>query len=427
MMQAVRAVALAALVGCSASQPEPKLLSDEEAAACLGDDACLSICQEAEASGHPDDRNLCTQLINSAQARDVRESDLLHAQGGVDMDPQPTGAASPSAVDRLLAPNRSTRPLTPEEVFSASVRSLVAIEHDTGLGSGFVISSRGLVVTNVHVLAGATNAKITLMDGRELPIAHVVAFDEERDVMVLRVKGRARAIPLASHNRVVMAQQVFALGNPRGLMATISEGLVSGVRKLNDDFLVLQVTAPIAPGSSGGPLFDKYGNVIGVATAGLSGGGDIGFGVPVRYVKDLLKAPKKISLKKFAELTGRQTESDLPLVPRDVPKHDVTLLSGCSQTDYGLMEKQLAKAIEIGAPLYNKKEFSAALHIYEGALLDLERKLGSGCRGPKQALAEGRKQMKARKTDAEKVWALRDAFDGLLNVVERLKAQPRTQ
>lgn len=154
----------------------------------------------------------------------------------------------------------------------------------------------------------------------------------------------------------------------------------------------------------------------------------------MRYVKDLLEEPKKLSLAEFGAATKdffkdkkAPEDKDLPLIPRDVPKHEVALLGGCSAGDYELIEKQIVKAIEVGAPLYNKKEFSASLHIYEGTLVDLQRKLSAGCKGPKQALTEGQQKMQARKTDAEKVWALRDAFDGLIDVVKRLKAQPRTQ
>lgn len=227
---------------------------------CGGEPECQTACEKAEQSGDEHEKELCDELVTEASLRETEQPHRIRPQ-------------KREGTDALKAPNPSTRALSPEQIFSASVRSLVAIEHGDSLGSGFVLSSEGLVVTNVHVLAGAKKAKVTLMNGTELPITHVLAFDDRRDVMIFAVGKHARAVPLAGHNKIVMAQQVFALGNPKGLMATISEGLVSGVRKFDDDYLVLQVTAPISPGSSGGPLFDKYGNVIGVATAGIAGGG----------------------------------------------------------------------------------------------------------------------------------------------------------
>ena len=104
--------------------------------------------------------------------------------------------------------------------------------------------------------------------------------------------------------------------------------------------------------------------------------------------------------------------------PRAVPKHPLSLLNGCSAANVKLIVQGIEDAIEIGAPLYNDGKLEACYRIYEGAALELQRKL-SGCAGPKSALGVGLREAQKRKSYADKAWAMRDAFDGLLDTIER--------
>jgi len=214
---------------------------------------------------------------------------------------------------------------------------------------------------------------------------------------------------------------IVAIGHPLGLEDTVSNGLVSAVRKLDKGLTVLQISAPIAPGSSGGPIFNDRGEVIGVATAIMLGGQNINFGVPVSYLKELLKRPAAVNLEAFAAATAeRNASSDNR---RNVPALSIRILEGCSRRNIELMMKSLADAIDIGAALYDDGNFAGSYHIYEGTASDLERKLGTSCQRPAKTLAEGRRRA-ARLGDAsEQAWALRDTFDGLLDVIRRHGAQ----
>ena len=103
------------------------------------------------------------------------------------------------------------------------------------------------------------------------------------------------------------------------------------------------------------------------------------------------------------------------------------LLDGCTTDDLLLVVKTLGAAVEVGAPLYNAGDFAACANIYEGATLDLSRKVGKRCDGPRRALAAGRKRAAQKPEDFERAWALRDAFDGLIEVIirrERARATP---
>ncbi|MCP3103533.1 trypsin-like peptidase domain-containing protein [Myxococcus sp. K15C18031901] len=161
-------------------------------------------------------------------------------------------------------------------------------------GSGFVLTPDGLVVTNSHVVSGASKIAVRLSDGREFS-AEVVGRDASTDVALLRLGGTVEAdLPalfLGDSDRMEVGDWVVAIGNPFGLDHSVSHGMISAKERVLgvgqfDDFI--QTDALINPGNSGGPLFNMKGEVVGVNTAIISQGQGIGFAVPINLVKDLL-------------------------------------------------------------------------------------------------------------------------------------------
>jgi len=147
-------------------------------------------------------------------------------------------------------------------------------------GSGFFIDDSGTIATNYHVIEGATTIQVkSLGRAAVTPILGVSATNVTEDLAVLKT-GIAHTAPLPlGVVRPTIGERVFALGNPLGLEGTISEGIVSGIRQLEDGELY-QITSPISPGSSGGPVLNSRGEVIGVATAALRSGQNLNFAVP---------------------------------------------------------------------------------------------------------------------------------------------------
>jgi hypothetical protein len=235
----------------------------------------------------------------------------------------------------------------------------------------------------------------------------------------LRVEAdKLPVLPLGDSSQVRPGDAVVAIGHPLGFEDTISNGLVSAVRHVSEDLDVLQISAPIAPGSSGGPVFDERGRVIGVATAIIQGGQNLNLALPAKYVQALLAEPEPISMSAFtAAMTALQRPA--PHVERHVPRHALTVLKGCSAESHVAIARSLAAAIEVGAPLYNGGDFAACYHVYEGAALDLTRRLPKTCTGPKRALSQGRMRAAKLAEPSAQAWALRDAFDGLLEVIAR--------
>ena len=162
-------------------------------------------------------------------------------------------------------------------------------------GSGFIISPDGYIVTNNHVVKGATSVSVTLDDGTSLP-AKIVGRDARTDLALLRVKpaGKLPFIELGDSDNVEIGQWVIAVGNPFGLGGTVTAGIVSARgRDIGDGPYdsFLQIDAPINRGNSGGPLFTQDGKVVGVNTAILSPSGGsigIGFAIPSDVVRDVV-------------------------------------------------------------------------------------------------------------------------------------------
>ena len=121
-----------------------------------------------------------------------------------------------------------------------------------------------------------------------------------------------------------------------------------------------------------------------------------------------------------AESSGSsKPRAKLPPAERHVPKHTLSLLDGCSAVDLDVLRSGIDDAIEVGAPLYNAGNFAGCYHMYEGTAADLERKVGAACAGPRSALEAGRTRAASSMGPSAQAWAMRDAFDGLVDVIAR--------
>jgi serine protease Do len=167
---------------------------------------------------------------------------------------------------------------------------------EQSLGSGVIVSSEGYVLTNNHVVEGATDVKVTLSDKRELK-AQIIGTDAKTDVAVLKLEGsNFPAITLGDSSKVQVGDYALAIGDPFGVGQTVTMGIVSAKGRSNlgiedyEDFI--QTDAPINPGNSGGALVNDRGELVGINTAILShgsGGNEgIGFAIPVNLAREVM-------------------------------------------------------------------------------------------------------------------------------------------
>jgi serine protease Do len=187
------------------------------------------------------------------------------------------------------------RGLDPDDPFAQFFRQFERRPHAVrSLGSGFIIHSDGYIVSNNHVVDGASEIRVRLSDGRELP-AKVLGRDPKTDLVLLKIEATGLpTIPLGDSSTLEAGAPVMAIGNPFGLAQTVTTGIVSGTGRVigggpYDDFI--QTDASINPGNSGGPLINANGQAVGINAAIFSQTGGsigIGFAIPVNLAKPIL-------------------------------------------------------------------------------------------------------------------------------------------
>ncbi len=162
------------------------------------------------------------------------------------------------------------------------------------LGSGFIVNADGYIVTNNHVVDGASDVRVKLADGREMP-AKVLGHDAKTDLALVKVDAKnLPVIPLGDSSQLQVGEPVMAIGNPFGLEQTVTTGIVSATGRVigegpYDDFI--QTDASINPGNSGGPLINDRGEAVGINAAIVSQSGGsvgIGFAIPVNLAKPVV-------------------------------------------------------------------------------------------------------------------------------------------
>ena len=166
----------------------------------------------------------------------------------------------------------------------------------SSMGSGFIISPEGLILTNSHVVFGRRVLMVTLDNRQTLP-AMLIGADPILDLAVLRIPVPPNGLPvlkLGNSDALRVGEEVLAIGNPLGLEQTLTRGLVSGINRIlpvspmSMTLPMIQTDAAINPGNSGGPLLNRCGEVIGINTAGIMGAENIGFAVPINVAKQVL-------------------------------------------------------------------------------------------------------------------------------------------
>ena len=177
-----------------------------------------------------------------------------------------------------------TLPQIIKRIQPCTVAVLIYDEKDKlkGRGSGFFVSRAGHIITNRHVLEGASRAEIKTAQGKVHPITHILAEDKQGDLVLASVDippGSAEPLKL-SKSIPLVGQRIMVIGNPRGFEGTVSDGIVSAVRDIPAFGKIIQLSAPISPGSSGSPVVDMKGQVIGIATFQFTEGQNLNFAMP---------------------------------------------------------------------------------------------------------------------------------------------------
>lgn len=175
-------------------------------------------------------------------------------------------------------------------------------------GSGFIVTTDGTVVTNYHVIDGASYAKVTLENGTQYDVDKVLAASKEHDLAVLKLKNASNlpVVKLGDSDKLSPGDEIVAIGSPGGIkfQNTVTDGIVSGFRtsgRSAEGVQDIQISASIYHGSSGGALFNSYGEAIGVTYAGSTEVPDVNFAIPINELKPLLSENMNVTLLSLAD------------------------------------------------------------------------------------------------------------------------------
>ncbi len=174
--------------------------------------------------------------------------------------------------------------LSPSEIYKKSISSVVELEvltndGDLVIGSGFFVYS-GILITNYHVIEGATDIRVYTSDGYEYTVETILGYDKDLDIAWLSIDAVTDHLR-TYYGDVAAGDKVYALGSSQGLTGTISDGIISAASRVSNGVNYIQTSAPISGGNSGGPLINAYGEVVGVNTFTLINGQNLNFAVEV--------------------------------------------------------------------------------------------------------------------------------------------------
>lgn len=192
----------------------------------------------------------------------------------------------------LLMNNTAIAQVTTRDIYEKNKGAVVLLlaydSHNmpASLGTGFYFE-KNKIASNFHVVEGASRIVFRVIGSKEMhEVRRISSVSKSLDLAILEVEQQQEPVTIAPLEKIGVGDKVVAIGNPRGLEGSVSEGIISAFRG-SDDVKILQITAPISPGSSGGPLFSEDGRVIGVTTAILKDSQNLNFAVPASLLSTL--------------------------------------------------------------------------------------------------------------------------------------------
>jgi Trypsin-like peptidase domain/emp24/gp25L/p24 family/GOLD len=217
-------------------------------------------------------------------------------------------AAAPSDKPSPVSPPPPLK-LTTAQIAERATPSVVIVENfnedgqRAGQGSGYVFSGDGIIITNYHVIRGAKTLNVRVSGQEPYHVGSVLGYEIEHDLAALQLTGAGLpALLTETVEEPKVGDRVVAIGAPLGLESTVSEGIVSALRNAGA-IHIIQTTASISPGSSGGPLLNEFGKVIGLTTSTVRDGQSLNFVVSAKHITELLSRKQPMSLEEMLNQT----------------------------------------------------------------------------------------------------------------------------
>ncbi len=218
-------------------------------------------------------------------------------------------AATPTVAQKSKSPGEIAREQSKAVVIVEALDERGSV---IGQGSGFLVTTNGAIVSNLHVVQGSAMVRVKMPNGDVYKTTDLVDVDDAKDIVIIKIKGfKLPAVTLGDSDKAETGDSIVAISSPEGLVNSLSTGVISGVRRL-DTHRVFQITAPISQGSSGGALFNSNGEVIGIVTYLLKSGQNINFAVPINYARGMISDEAKSTLAKLPQPPARPEAENKP-------------------------------------------------------------------------------------------------------------------
>ncbi len=391
-------LAIAFLSGCGPHWRTPSSILTK----CNGNHQCIEICTDYQDVQFG--QLYCKQLQREQRAR---------------LEPKESADRARASVRILGVPEF---PLSTSDIASRSMPAVVTIRTGNGFGTGFAVGNHGFVVTNYHIIAAQSSIAVEFDDRVEY-ISEIAAFSATLDLAILPVSGLKIALPMADRDHVELGDPVLAIGHPAGFTSSVAAGIVSSIRTNESNTEQFQTTLPMMAGSSGGPLLDRHGRVIGVIQAAALNMQPLTFAIPIGQVKPLLykavRAPDPIPIAEFARLTAPpEREVEFPPKPTPAPPVAPRVLQGCTRADRVLIADTAEETLHAGRHLCDVEPNLSCVYVYLGATLALEKHLSATCTGARAMLSNAR-------TDAVKLTDAKTHEKALQALFESLRGGAR--
>jgi len=235
------------------------------------------------------------RLINQTETKLAKQIELnnkdIQSKINTLIDSINSVSAEQSNLQQELSQVKASTSADFSGIIEDEIKGVVTIKTDASQGTGFLITNDGYVVTNSHVLLGASFANIYTYEN-EMYSAELIGYNTLMDIVLLKVQGSFSSLTFGNSDKVKVGEKVLAIGNPLGLSFTATEGIISAVHRegVNELPYYLQTDVSLNPGNSGGPLIDTNGKVIGINNFKISGAESLGFALESNHAKSTINA-----------------------------------------------------------------------------------------------------------------------------------------
>ncbi len=242
-----------------------------------------------------DNSNQNKILINQTESKLAEQIELnnkdIQSKINTLIDSINSVSVEQSNLQQELAQVKSSTSADFSGIIEYKIKGVVTIKTDVSQGTGFLITSDGYLVTNSHVLLGASFANVYTYEDEKYS-AELIGYNDIMDIVLLKIEGSFSNLVFGNSDKVKVGEKVLAIGNPLGLSFTATEGIISAVHRegINELPFYFQTDVSLNPGNSGGPLIDTNGKVIGINNFKISGAENLGFALESNHAKLTINA-----------------------------------------------------------------------------------------------------------------------------------------